>query len=128
MKMHFEFSMTEVAVFQRITARYNAVIRNIAGALGTPASEIENLSGDLPEILVEKKHFALSATKSTDMYEVDIQLAAKVAEEFEFVAEAYVEVMETVGLAAVVFFKTVKGSVRFYERAIEKFAKTLTEG
>lgn len=127
MKMHFEFTMTEIVAFQRITARYNGVIKNVVMALGKTAPEIEKVSGEMPEVLVEKKHFSMSATKSTDTYEVELRVGPKVMEEFEFVAEAYVEVVETVGLAAVVFWKTIKGSVRAYERSIAKFVKTVTE-
>jgi hypothetical protein len=129
MKMHFEFTMTEIAVFIRTANRYNGVIKNVAMALGKTAPEIEEVSGELPEVLVEKKccSLSLSATKSTDTYEIDIQVVPKVTEEFEFVAESYVEMVETVALAAVVFWKTIKGSLRTYERAINKFVKTLTE-
>ena len=127
MKMHFEFSMAEIAVFTRIVNRYNDVIKNVVVALGKTLPEIDKVSGEMPEVLVEKKHFSISVTKSTDTYEVDLRIDPRVTEEFEFVAESYIEVVETIGLAAVVFWKTIKGSMRAYERAIQKFAETIIE-
>ena len=127
MKMHFEFSMAEIAVFTRIVNRYNDVIKNVVVALGKTLPEIDKVSGEMPEVLVEKKHFSISVTKSTDTYEVDLRIDPRVTEEFEFVAESYVEVIESVCLAGIVFWNTVKSSVRAYERAVQKFVKTLTE-
>lgn len=127
MKMHFEFSMTEVAMFVRIANKYNDVISNVVQTLGGTLPKIDETSNEVPEIFVEKKHFALSATKSTEVYEVDIRISPRVTEEFEFVAETYIELVETICLAAIVFWKTIKGSMRAYERTIQKFVNTITE-
>lgn len=127
MKLHFEFSMSEVAVFTRVANRYNDVIRNVVLMHGKSALDIEKVPGELPEMLVEKKHFSMSATKSTEVYEVDIRIEPRVTDELEFVLEAYIEAVEAIVLAAVAFWKTIRGSLRAYERAINKFVQTITE-